>query len=101
MATAAGQIENIFYHRRGYRSIEKVEPFIAVRKFCPLSNQDKSKDPFRSFPGLETRLYYDKLGDDIRVVSLDALVCHFAALKWTPDGIATDCIVAKSLDRVS
>lgn len=98
---AAGQIESIFYHRRVRRSTAKVEAFVVVRKFCLLSSEDKHKDPFRAFPGLEARLYYDKLEDNLRVITLDTLVCHFAVLKWTPEGIPTSCIVAKSLDRVS
>ncbi|KAI1788015.1 hypothetical protein LXA43DRAFT_895298 [Ganoderma leucocontextum] len=98
---AAGQIESIFYHHRVRGGTAKVEAFVVVRRFCQLSSNDKRNDPFRSFPGLEARLYYDELEDDVRVITLDALVCHFAVLKWTPEGIAVDCIIAKSLDRVS
>ena len=96
----AGQIESIFYHRHVCRGIATVEPFIIVHKFSPLSTDDKPKDLFRSYPELEAKLFYDQLDNNVKVITPDALVCHFTMLKWTPEGIKTDCIVVKSLDRV-
>lgn len=97
----AGQIETIFYHHRAHKGVVTTEPFISIREFTMLMDEDKQHDPFQAFPELDAAVYYNKLADNCKVIPLDGLVSHFALLKWTPTGVDAECIVAKSLDRVS
>ncbi|KAI1782174.1 hypothetical protein LXA43DRAFT_906544 [Ganoderma leucocontextum] len=101
LTTSAGQIEDIFYHRRleGTRMI--VGPYIALREYLPLDVNHWPHDPFRRFQELQTRLYYDDFKPDIRVIPLQDVIAHFASLVYTPPGIDKPCIIVRSLDRVS
>ncbi|PIL35041.1 hypothetical protein GSI_02828 [Ganoderma sinense ZZ0214-1] len=98
-ATSAGQIQDIFHHRRleGTRTI--VEPFVIVREYLPLEVKHQPHDPFRRFPGLQTELYYNDFKPIVRVIPLQDIVAHFASLVYTPPGINRPCIIARSLDR--
>ena len=98
---SAGQIEDIFYHRRLEGSRTVVEPFVVVKKYVPLSADHSPHDPFRRFEDLQTRIYYDEFFPDLRVVPLRDIVAHFASLVYTPPGIERPCVIVRSLDRVS
>ena len=66
-----------------------------------LQSDHQRHDLFASFPELETRLYYNEFYPEARVIRLADMISHFAALIYTPEEIAKECIVARSLDRVS
>ncbi|KAI0690870.1 hypothetical protein C8T65DRAFT_587606 [Cerioporus squamosus] len=97
---SAGSIQHIFYHRRREMSTKVVEPFVVIRPYVQLSEEHQALDPFQAFPDLDTKLYYDELSSPL-VIRLSDVVCHFAALTYTPDDIGKPCIIARSLDRVS
>lgn len=97
----AGQILSIFYHQRAGTNGVIVEPFFAVNPYQSLSSADAIHDPYRRFPELDTQLYYNDFEDTLDVVSTSALVSHFASFIYNPEGIAKQCIVVRSLDRVS
>ncbi|RPD52284.1 hypothetical protein L227DRAFT_515043 [Lentinus tigrinus ALCF2SS1-6] len=97
----AAQIEDIFYHRRLEGSNIVVEPFFIVRGYSPLSGQHLPHDPFRKYEDLNTILYYHRLEDFTCVIRLKDVVAHFAALVYTPPDIGEECIIVRSLDRVS
>ena len=98
---SAGQIEDIFYHRRLEGSRTVVEPFVVIKTYVPLSADHLPHDPFRMFKDLQTRLFYDEFFPDRRVVPLRDIVAHFASLVYTPPGIERPCVIVRSLDRVS
>ncbi|KAI0373837.1 hypothetical protein BV20DRAFT_1033714 [Pilatotrama ljubarskyi] len=98
--TYAGQIHSIFHHRRREHDDIVVEPFVVIRRLKPLSASDAQHDPYRAFPDLETRMYYDRHEDAVILLRPSAIVAHFASLKYTPDDIGQACIVARSLNRV-
>lgn len=98
--TSAGQISQIFYHRRLENDAEIVEPFLVVKEYSPLKKNHESLDPFRQFDALDTRLYYNTFKPAHRLLRVQDILCHFAALTYVPDDIGKECIVARSLDRV-
>ncbi|EIW57899.1 uncharacterized protein TRAVEDRAFT_93475, partial [Trametes versicolor FP-101664 SS1] len=95
----AGQIRQIFLHGRMENGRKIVEPFIVVDEYRSLSSSHGALDPYRVFPDLNTRLYYNKHIDQPRVLKVSDIVSHFAAFIYTPDTIGTECIVARSLER--
>ena len=96
----AGQIVDIFLHGRRENDQHLVEPFIVVEEYQALVGADVEYDPYRRIPDLDTRLFYNRFESQQRVVRLQDIQCHFAALVYRPMGIDADCIVARSLDRV-
>ncbi|OJT08399.1 hypothetical protein TRAPUB_704, partial [Trametes pubescens] len=97
----AGQIRQIFLHGCMENGKKIVEPFIVVDEYRSLSSSHGALDPYCVFPDLNTRLYYNKHIDQPRVLKVSDIVSHFAAFFYTPDTIGTECIVARSLERVS
>ncbi|RPD78430.1 hypothetical protein L226DRAFT_543787 [Lentinus tigrinus ALCF2SS1-7] len=99
----AGQISQIFYHTRKADSsnIKIVEPFFVVQQFEALSAAHSVHDPYRKFPDVPTWLCYNKFIGDTHLLRLDDIDCHFAALMYTPADIGQECVVVRSLDRVS
>lgn len=94
-----GKIEEIYLHRRkeGVNMIE--EPFLVVRRYKALNPLDQKHDPYRSFPDLETQLFYDCLEEERCVIGLDDVCSHFAAFKYVPEGVQKECIVVRPLNR--
>ncbi len=97
----AGQIESIFLHRRREGTQVIVEPFVVIQEYLPLSPEHARLDPYRQFTHLNTMLYYNKVDTTPRVIPLDGIVAHFAGLVYTPEDIGKQCMVVRSLDRVS
>lgn len=99
----AAQISDIFYHaRRNSDSDEHItEPFIVAKTFKTLSEDDASHDPYLKFPDVATWLCYNELESEEYIIRPQDIVSHFAALIYTPPGIGRECIVVRSLDRVS
>ncbi|TFK79942.1 hypothetical protein K466DRAFT_470042, partial [Polyporus arcularius HHB13444] len=100
-ATRAGQISEIFYHLRTEHGQAITEPYLIVDAYSPLTPADAAHDPYRKFPELETRLYYDRFDATQHLVPTSNIVAHFAAFKYIPDEIEETCVVARNLDRVS
>ncbi|KAI1785656.1 hypothetical protein LXA43DRAFT_899280 [Ganoderma leucocontextum] len=96
----AGQISSIFYHQRMGPDGLVIEPFFVINPYAPLVAKDADSDPYRCFPELETKLYYNWQESRQDVVEVGAIVSHFAAFVYTPEEIGQPCIVARSLDRV-
>lgn len=96
----AGRIEEIFYHRRGKRGRDIVEPFLVVKEYQHLRRQHQHLDPFANFPDLGTHMYYNDFQPKVRVIRLSDVVSHFAAFVYTPDKMEVECMVARSLARV-
>lgn len=99
-ALRAGQIVDIFLHGRHEHGQQTVEPFFVIDEYQDLEGDHLELDPFRRFPDIETKLYYNRFEGHQRVVRLQDVRCHFAALVYKPMGIDAECIVARSLDRV-
>ncbi|KAI0364850.1 hypothetical protein BV20DRAFT_955421 [Pilatotrama ljubarskyi] len=97
----AGQISEIFLHARLEQGKPTVEPFVVLQEFKPLVGNDICNDPYRKSPDLQTRLFYKLTYSSVRVVRFEDIRCHFAALTCKVDNITTECVVARSLDRVS
>ncbi|RPD58136.1 hypothetical protein L226DRAFT_467294 [Lentinus tigrinus ALCF2SS1-7] len=97
----AAQIEDIFYHRRLEAGNVVVEPFLIVRGYSPLSGEHLQHDPFRKYEDLNTTLCYHTLEDSTCLIRMQDVVAHFAALVYTPPDIGEECIIVRSLDRVS
>lgn len=96
----AAKIEGIFYHHRRDGAGAVDEAFVILRDYLPLTQADAQYDPFRVFEGLDTRLYYNAFHGKARVVRLADVLAHFASLVYTPPGMHTQCLIARSLDRV-
>ena len=97
----AGQIQSIFYHQRREGGTTVTEPFFVVQEFRPLSDAHAAKDPYRQYKQLNTELHYNECLSAIHVLKLDEIISHFAAYIYTPEDIGVECIVVRSLDRVS
>ncbi|KAI0370445.1 hypothetical protein BV20DRAFT_1035911 [Pilatotrama ljubarskyi] len=97
---AAGQVSQIFYHRRLEDGRITTEPFVVVDEYVPLNGSDEDADPYRRFGDLNTKLYYNTFKASPCVLRLGDIISHFAAFTYVPDEIKRECIVARSLDRV-
>ena len=96
----AGKIQGIFLHHRRDGGMAIDEVFIILRDYLPLTQSDRRHDPFHSFEGLDTRLYYNAFHGKARIIRIGDVVAHFASLIYTPPGMDTECLVVRSLDRV-
>jgi hypothetical protein len=100
--TLAGQIQDIFVHRRpgpNGRSVSEV--FFNVRHYEELSYDEARSDPYRKHPLLDVRLCHDKLSTEVTVVPLDGVVSHYASCSVNVAGIEGNVKVILSLDWVS
>ena len=97
----AGQISRIFLHGRREEGKTILETFLHIDEYKPLDPEHIPNDPYRQFPDINTQLHYNEFLSTPRVVRVQDIQCHFAALTYTPDDIGTECIVVRSLDRVS
>lgn len=105
-ALVPAQIHAVFLHSRHLTDgTNHVEPFFVARLYCPLSEEDQSKDPYLAFPLLDTRLYYNTFCSRSHVLKEADIVCHFASYVYEPENIVDQsgkkrpCIVVRSLDR--
>ncbi|OSC99340.1 hypothetical protein PYCCODRAFT_1479872 [Trametes coccinea BRFM310] len=96
----AGKIHEIFLHQRDEGSGLIVEPFLVIKAFRQLSPVHTASDPYRQFSDLNTHLVYNEFDDDTHVIRLSDIISHFAAYRYTPDGIGRECVVVRSLDRI-
>lgn len=97
----AGKIKDIFLHGRMVQGKAVIEPFFVVDQYVPLTPEHAAVDPYRRFVDLQTRLFYNRATTDLKILALKDIRCHFAALTYAPDEISEECIVVRSLDRVS
>ncbi|KAH9846543.1 hypothetical protein C2E23DRAFT_743933 [Lenzites betulinus] len=97
----AGQISLIFLHARVAPGEHRVvQPFIVIEEYVPLTAAHAECDPYRRFPLLDTKLYYNRFHPRRVIVRSDDIIAHFAAFVYIPEGIRQSCIVVRSLDRV-
>ncbi|RDX44271.1 hypothetical protein OH76DRAFT_1359820 [Lentinus brumalis] len=97
----SGRIEQIFYHRRTVkRATQIVEPFLVVSEYAQLSTEDATRDPYRSFPYLQSQLYYADFKPGTRLVPLRDVVSHATVLPVSLESIDRACVAVKVLDRV-
>lgn len=96
----AGQIREIVLHPRIQSGKQISQPFFIVDEYIPLSNAHIPLDPFRKYDDLDTWLFYDRFEHTPRVLALEDIQAHFAALTYMPTDIGEECIVVRSLDRV-
>ncbi|KAI9069061.1 hypothetical protein FKP32DRAFT_1560444 [Trametes sanguinea] len=95
------RIMNIFLHGRCVGGKSVVQPFVVVEEFVALTEDHATADPYRRYEDLQTRLYYNDTVPQTKVIPLDDILCHFASLVYKPEDIDKECIVVRSLDRVS
>ncbi|KAH9855117.1 hypothetical protein C2E23DRAFT_724822 [Lenzites betulinus] len=118
-----GRIEDIMLHTRqssqglGNTVVEITETFIVVRRLQTLDRIDAALDPYRKYPGVGGRLYYNAYDDQVVVLRCQDISSHFAltpmehlvvqaadskdATKTHPCLIKKRCVHVRPLDRVS
>lgn len=98
---SAGSIVSIFSHTRlRVDGTTCTQTFFAVRGYVPLSSTHKNLDPYRTFFPVTGQLYYDKLGDDVVVVSCYDNIYHFAHAPVSLPDSNIPCLLALPLDKV-
>ncbi|OSC99817.1 hypothetical protein PYCCODRAFT_1372383 [Trametes coccinea BRFM310] len=97
----AGQVSRIFEHTRveGERTIKQT--YLIIKEYKPLLPAHQAADPFRRFPDINAWLCYNQTFTTESIVRLEDVICHFASYVYRPEGIGHECIVVRSLDRVS
>lgn len=103
----AGVIVKVFTHPRiaeengSCKNIEEL--FLVIEQFLPLSDPDSQRDPYRQFPRIGGRLFYQKRDPTLLVLRSAEIDCHFALTPLDGDefGIVDGVIHALPLDRVS
>ncbi|KAI0675875.1 hypothetical protein C8Q78DRAFT_988356 [Trametes maxima] len=78
----AGQISDIFLHARTLGDRRIVEPFFVVDEFCPLSTEHATQDPYRLYPDLNTRLFYNTSNTTKKVLSLEQVRNALWCVLW-------------------
>ncbi len=98
----AGQVNKILLHLRRVENGEvKTEPFLVVRSYKALSPAHSAHDPWKVYPDLDAKLYYNKYSQIPHLIPFENVISHAAAYVFTPEDIGKECIVIKGLDRVS
>ncbi|KAI0310069.1 hypothetical protein OF83DRAFT_1088625 [Amylostereum chailletii] len=99
----AGQICDIFLHRRVDQFAEGtspvIEPFLVVREYVELSIEDQIHDPYHHFEHLDTSLRYNRFKEDVHVLRPCDVLAHFASYVYMPPNISEQCVVVCLLDR--
>jgi hypothetical protein len=101
LPTGAGQISEIFLHRRYDGDGVTVEPFLVVKEYQNLRGNHQEHDPFRRIEHLDARLYYNTFLPKPHLIKLSDIISHTATLTFVPTKIKEECVVVLSLDRVS
>lgn len=96
-----GQISKIFLHGRVADGRRLFEPFFVVDVYKGLSAEHARADPYRIYKDLQTRLFYKVFEERQVVLARQDIRAHFAAYFYVPAEISVECVVARSLDRVS
>ena len=97
----AGQISKIFLHGRLADGRRMFEPIFVVDVYQGLSAEHARADPYRIYKDLQTRLFYNSFEERQVVLARQDIRAHFAAYFYVPPEILVECVVARSLDRVS
>ncbi|KAL1944059.1 hypothetical protein VTO73DRAFT_3877 [Trametes versicolor] len=112
-----GRIETVALHtRRNTHGQDISETFLVIRPLKPLNDSDAELDPYRKYPGVGGRLYYDAYEDQIRVLRGEDVASHFAltrmdhlvvkvaseadTTKTAERRISKPCIHVRPLDRL-
>ena len=96
---SAGQISKIFLHSCVRGDMQRVELFFVVDAYASLADHHVQYDPYRPWPLLNTKLFYDRFDRSVVIRSSDILH-HAAACKCKITNINEPCIVLRELDRV-
>ncbi|KAI0694480.1 hypothetical protein C8T65DRAFT_585017 [Cerioporus squamosus] len=98
----AGQISEIFFHTRRVDDDTTVtEPFLLIDQFKTLSEAHRKFDPYLKFPDVPSWLCYNEHSPEQHILRLEDIISHCATYVYTPAEIGKECIVIRSLDRVS
>ncbi|RDX47419.1 hypothetical protein OH76DRAFT_1456796 [Lentinus brumalis] len=98
----AGQISEIIMHTRRVDGDTTVtEPFLLVNQFKTLSEAHRKFDPYLKFLDVPSWLCYNVHSPERHLLRLEDIISHCATYVYTPAGIEKECIVIRSLDRVS
>lgn len=98
---SAGCIRTIFSHTRYLATGAKLtQTFLLIDEYSQLADSDVLMDPFRNFPILGGRLFYNHFNREPVLLEVNDIVCHFAHTKLNIPGIDQECIHALPLDKV-
>ena len=92
----AGKIKQIFTLTFGPSS----EAYFVVQRFKEFSAQEARQDPYRQFPLVGGRLYHPELEDEIKVVTAQEILAHFAHTPHDTQTFGLQCFHALPLDKV-
>ncbi|KAL6303846.1 hypothetical protein BKA93DRAFT_734280 [Sparassis latifolia] len=97
----AGRVVDIFTHSYRQENIDVRRNFLLVEEYIALEIRHIQFDPYRKFPFVGGRLFYDKVRDQLIVLEVDEITCHFAHTRRTTPSIDIDCVHVLPLNKVS
>jgi len=96
----AGSIVEIFSHTREQTDGSLVtQTFAAVATYLPLSPRDVLEDHYRQYPVIGARLFYNRFGEELQLVELNTIKCHFGAYV-TKSSTNEELLLTLPLDKV-
>jgi hypothetical protein len=96
---AAGCIRDIFTHARYRHGSATVDTFFIVDTYMPLSSVHAEIDPYRQFPIVGGRLFYNSFLPHPTIILASDVMCHFACTVHDVPGIDEKCIHALPFDK--
>lgn len=98
-AQHCGRIESIFLPP-GQEDTATV--LLAVKRYIPLSEEDRKKDPYQLWGFSGGELFYDRFHEDYLIIQLEEVIGHIAKTSLgRVFGIDTECIHVLPLDQVA
>ncbi|GBE86757.1 hypothetical protein SCP_0906380 [Sparassis crispa] len=95
----AGRVVDIFTHSYRQENIDVRRNFLLVEEYIALEIRHIQFDPYRKFPFVGGRLFYDKVRDQLIVLEVDEITCHFAHTRRTTPSIDIDCVHVLPLNK--
>ncbi|KAI9459243.1 hypothetical protein BJY52DRAFT_1223234 [Lactarius psammicola] len=92
----AGKIKQIFTHS----VLRPSEVYFVIQRFKELSPQEASRDPYRRYPLVGGRLYHPELEEELKIVTSQEIVAHFAYTPLEEGDFGFPCFHALPLDKV-
>jgi len=92
----AGKIKQIFTHS----VLQPSEVYFVIQRFKELSPQAASCDPYRRYPLVGGRLYHPELEEELKIVTSQEIVAHFAYTPLGEEDFGFPCFHALPLDKV-
>lgn len=105
-AEAPGRIRRILRTETGEGDMKSSDSntMLLVEQYLPLDGSDVEKDPYRRWPGLNTKLVYSDVEDRLDIISPNDIVAPVARCTFADQekyGLSKPTVVIVSLDRVS